>query len=74
MPSKTITYYGIVLEVFYSKSGKHLPATSSDPEEFPEVSITSIQVEDVNIQPIVGELYQDEIYDTLFTIIMDEEN
>lgn len=74
MPSKTITYNGVELVVVYSKTGKHMPATFTDPEEFPEVVITSIEVGGVNIKFIIGELYQDEIYDILFDIIMDEEN
>lgn len=76
MPSKTITYNGIELIVKYSITGKHLPATTLDPEEFPEVKIISITagVGNVDILPIIGELYQDEIYDIVFDMIMDDEN
>lgn len=73
MPSSVITYYDIELVVEYSVTGKHLPATALDPEEFPDVSITAIRVGNVNILPIVGELYQDEIHDIIFEIILDNE-
>lgn len=58
----TVDINGIDLDIEYVVSGKYMPATRYDPEEYPEVEIYNICVSDskIDIQDLLSE-YQMEI-------------
>jgi len=62
----TFDLNGISLTAYYTVSGKYYPATQYEPEEFPDVEVHSIYLENspVDIQELLQN-YEEEIYKIL---------
>lgn len=62
---EVIKYFGVELTVNFTVDGKHIFATREQPEEFPEITIDKVFVEDIDIIPILLESQIDDIYNLL---------
>jgi len=62
---ETINYYGVELVINFTIDGKYYPATREQPEEYPEIEIDKIFVEDTDIMPILLETQIEDIYNIL---------
>jgi len=62
----TFDLNGISLTAYYTVSGKYYPATQYEPEEFPDVEVHKITLEDnpIDIQELLHS-YEEEIYKIL---------
>ena len=62
---KTINYHGVDLVLAYTVDGVFIPATQTNPAEYPEVEIHRVMAGDLNIIPILLECQMDDIYELL---------
>jgi hypothetical protein len=61
----TLNYRDVEVEIKYDTYGKYIPATWSDPAEYPDVEIFAVFYKGVDILPILSYEDQDEIYELL---------
>jgi hypothetical protein len=67
-----IKYRGETIIIIYEVSGSYVPGTWLDPPEYPDIHISQIEYNGVDILPILGDSDIDYIYELVAQKIHDE--